>query len=200
MSAAVQNNLAAFFTVAIYTLVLYKDNKVFRLAETVLVGITAANGIVVTFHNYIKPTLVNDVGKDHKYWYVLPVILGLMMYARFIKPVAWLSRVPMGFWLGIGAGYIFTRTPGVFISQIQATFLSLNTVNNFLFVLGVVTVLSYFFFTVQADKEPMRTLSGIGKVFLLVGFGAAFANTVMTRVSVLLGRMQFLINDVLKIK
>ncbi|MDP2856465.1 MAG: hypothetical protein Q8P50_00620 [Bacillota bacterium] len=33
----------------------------------------------------------------------------------------------------------------------------------------------------------------MGKVFLLVSFGAAFANTVMARMSLLLGRMQFLL-------
>jgi len=199
MSATIQNWLAFLFTLAIFSLVLYKDNKIFRLAETVLVGITAANGIVLTYHNYIRPTLVTDIGKDGKYWYIIPLLMGLLVYTRFVGSISWLSRIPMGLWIGIGVGYIFTRTPGVFVSQIQATFLSLNTLNNILFVIGVVTVLAYFFFTVPVEKGPMKTITGLGKAFLLVGFGAAFANTVMTRISVLLGRMQFIIQDFLKI-
>ncbi|HHY45092.1 MAG TPA: hypothetical protein GX512_05195 [Firmicutes bacterium] len=61
MSATLQIWLSAFFTIAIYTLVLYKDNKVFRFAETVMIGITAANGIVVTYHNYIRPVVAVDI-------------------------------------------------------------------------------------------------------------------------------------------
>ncbi len=195
MSAALSNWLALFFTVCIFSLLLYKDNKLFRLAETVLVGITAANGIVLTFNNYIKPTIVSDIGTDGKYWYIIPILMGLLMYTRFFGPIGWLSRIPMGLWLGIGAGYILTRQPAVFFSQIQASFLQLNSINNIIFVLGVVTVLAYFFFTVETSKGPMKVASEIGKCFLLVTFGAAFANTVMSRVSVLLGRMQFIFQD-----
>ncbi len=199
MSATVSNWLALFFTISIFSLVLYKDNKLFRIAETVLVGITAANGIVLTFNNYIRPTVVSDIGQDGKFWYVIPILAGLLMYTRFFGTIGWLSRIPMGFWLGIGSGYILTRQPAVFLSQVQATFLPLNSINNILFVLGAVTVLAYFYFTVETGKGAMKTVSEVGKVFLLVTFGAAFANTVMSRVSVLLGRMQFILQDMFHI-
>ncbi len=191
--------LSAFFTIAIYTLVLYKDNKVFRFAETVMVGITAANGIVLTFHNYIKPAVAVDIVQNHKYLQLIPIVLGLLMYTRFIKPIAWVSRIPMGFWIGVGAGYIFTRTPAVFISQISATFMSLNTVNNIIFVVGAVCTVVYFYFTVPTSSVPMKGATTLGKWFLLISFGAAFGSTVMSRISVLLGRLQFLIQDILKI-
>lgn len=199
MTPMTQNWLAAFFTISIYSLVLYKDNKLFRLSETVMVAVTAANGIVLTYHNYIKPTVAVDIIRDHKYWRLIPLLIGLLMYARFFRPVAWVSRIPMGFWLGVGAGYIFTKTPGVFLSQILATFLSLNTVNNIIFVAGVLAVTVYFYFTVPNNREPMKSVSQAGRLFLLVSFGAAFANTVMSRVSLLLGRLQFLLQDFLRL-
>ena len=199
MGPALQIWLSAFFTIAIYTLVLYKDNKVFRFAETVMVGITAANGIVLTYHNYIKPAIAVDIVKNHKYLQLIPIALGLMMYARFIKPIAWISRIPMGFWVGVGAAYIFTRTPAVFLSQISATFLSLNTVNNIIFVVGVIAVVVYFYFTVPIKSAPMKGATLLGRSFLLVAFGAAFGATVMSRISVLLGRLQFILQDWLKV-
>ncbi len=191
--------MAAFFTICIYSMVLYKDNKLFRFSETVMVAITAANGIVLTFHNYIRPAVTVDIGTDKKIWLIIPILLGLLMYARFIKPVAWLARIPMGFFVGVGAGYVFTKRPALFFSQIQATFLSLNTIDNILFVIGVVTVTTYFFFTVPLKSQFMKGTTAVGRVFLLVAFGAAFGNTVMTRISVLLGRLQFLLQDFLKI-
>ncbi len=36
----------------------------------------------------------------------------------------------------------------------------------------------------------------IGKWFMMVGFGASFGLTVMARISLLIGRIQFLVNDV----
>lgn len=199
MSPTLKIWLSAFFTIAIYTLVLYKDNKVFRFAETVMVGITAANGIVLTYQNYIKPVVAVDIIQKHKYIQLVPVTLGLMMYARFIRPIAWISRIPMGFWIGVGAAYILTRNPAIFLSQITATFLSLRSVNNVIFVAGVLSAVVYFYFTVPIKSAPMKGVATLGKSFLLVAFGAAFGSTVMSRISVLLGRLQFILQDWLKI-
>ncbi len=195
----VQNWLAAFFTVCIYSLVLYKDNKLFRLSETVMVAITAANGIVLTYHNYIRPAFVVDIIRDHRYWRLIPLLVGMLMYCRFFKGLVWLSRIPMGFWLGVGAGYIFTKSPAIVFSQIQATFIAANTVNNVLFIIGVLAVVMYFYFTVPATNKPVKHFTELGRVFLLVSFGAAFANTIMSRVSLLLGRLQFMLQDFLKL-
>lgn len=191
--------LAAFFTICIYSMVLYKDNKLFRFAEIVMVSITAANGIVLTFHNYIKPAITVDIVQDKKVWLLIPIVLGLLMYARFFKPIEWVARFPMAFFLGVGAAYVLTKTPTLFFSQIQATFLSLNTINNILFVIGVITVVVYFYFTVPMEGTFGKAVSETGRVFLLIAFGASFGNTVMSRISVLLGRIQFLLRDFLKI-
>jgi hypothetical protein len=199
VSATVQTWMAAFFTLAIYTLVLYKDNKVFRFAETVMVAITAANSIVLTYHNYLKPAVAVDIVQNGKYLQIIPLALGLMMYMRFVPKYSWVSRIPMGFWVGVGASYVLTRNPATFISQIAATFMPLNTINNIVFVTGVVAVIVYFYFTVPLNKQPMRGASMLGRAFLLVAFGATFGSTVMSRVSALLGRLQFLLQDWLKV-
>ncbi|MGI6642684.1 MAG: hypothetical protein ACOX3V_01490 [Bacillota bacterium] len=199
MNPVVKLWLSAFFTLAIYSLVLYKDNKVFRFAETVEVGITAANGIVLTYHNYIRPAIAVDIIENHKYSQLIPICLGLLMYLRFVRSASWVSRIPMGFWLGIGAGYIFTRNPAVFITQISASFMSLNTVDNIIFVVGLLSVIAYLYFTVPTGKQPMKGITILGRSFLLVAFGATFGSTVMSRISVLLGRLQFILQDWLKI-
>ncbi|NLA61525.1 MAG: hypothetical protein GX863_10630 [Firmicutes bacterium] len=199
MSATLQTWLSAFFTIAIYTLVLYKDYKLFQYAETVMIGITAANGIVLTYHNYIRPVVAVDIIQQGKYLQLIPILIGLLMYTRFVRSIAWVSRIPMGFWVGVGAAYILTRNPGVFISQITASFLALNKLNNVVFVVGVISVVVYFYFTVPIRSAPMKGMTTLGKAFLLVSFGATFASTVMSRISLLLGRLQFLLQDWLRI-
>jgi hypothetical protein len=38
-------------------------------------------------------------------------------------------------------------------------------------------------------------MANLGIIFLMLGFGASFGYTVMSRISLLIGRMQFLLGD-----
>jgi hypothetical protein len=70
----------------------------------------------------------------------------------------------------------------------------LGSINTFLILLGVVSVLIYFFFSVE-HKGVIGGVSVIGVWFLMVAFGASFGYTVMARMSLLIGRVQFLLRD-----
>ena len=68
--------------------------------------------------------------------------------------------------------------------------ITLNAVS----VVGVFATLVYFFFS----KEHKGLLGGTAKLgiwFLMVAFGASFGYTVMARVSLLIGRLTFLLRD-----
>jgi hypothetical protein len=69
-----------------------------------------------------------------------------------------------------------------------------DSINNFLILLGVVSVLIYFFFSLE-HKGVIGGVSKIGVWFLMIAFGASFGFTVMARMSLLIGRIQFLIRD-----
>ena len=64
--------------------------------------------------------------------------------------------------------------------------------------IGTFTVLFYFFFSVE-HKKVGGVISKIGIWFLMVSFGASFGYTVMGRLSLLIGRVQFLLHDWLQI-
>lgn len=66
--------------------------------------------------------------------------------------------------------------------------------NALVLVLGVLSALIYFFFSLE-HKGALRTVSRVGIYVLMVGFGASFGLTVMGRVSLLIGRLQFLLGD-----
>jgi hypothetical protein len=69
------------------------------------------------------------------------------------------------------------------------TFAGLNTL---LVLIGVVSVLFYFFFSIEHTGVVHR-VARIGIYFLMVSFGAAFGYTVMARMSLLIGRFDELI-------
>ena len=60
--------------------------------------------------------------------------------------------------------------------------------------IGVMCTLSYFYFS-KEHKGILGVTSRIGIVFVMIGFGAAFGYTVMARVSLLIGKVQFLLGD-----
>ena len=66
--------------------------------------------------------------------------------------------------------------------------------NLFIILVGVVTVLIYFFFSVE-HTGAVGAASKVGIWFLMISFGASFGYTIMARLSLLIGRVQFLLGD-----
>jgi hypothetical protein len=58
----------------------------------------------------------------------------------------------------------------------------------------VITTLVYFYFSAE-QKGALRVTSKIGTTFLMIGFGATFGYNVMGRISLLIGRFQFLFTE-----
>ncbi len=68
--------------------------------------------------------------------------------------------------------------------------------NNWVFVVALLSVMTYFFFSFrQRTAKGVSQFSLIGRWVLMIGFGAIFGNTIMTRMSFLLDRLQFLVDD-----
>jgi hypothetical protein len=60
--------------------------------------------------------------------------------------------------------------------------------------IGAVAAVIYFFFS-REQKGLQKGVASTGIIFLMVGFGASFGYTVMARMSLLIGQLQFLLRD-----
>ena len=69
-----------------------------------------------------------------------------------------------------------------------------TVINSSLIMLGLICTLVYFFFS-REHKGITGGLSEIGIIFLMIGFGASFGYTVMARISLLIGRVDFLLQN-----
>ncbi len=190
--------IAAFLTLCIFSF-LYKDNPFYKFAEYLLVGISVGFFLVTAINTTVLPKLILPLFKQGNLIYLIPGILGLLMFTRFSSKLSWLSRISLALVIGAGAG---VSIPAVMQAQIMAqmgaTMVSLASINGIIIVLAISTTLIYFFFS----KEHKGWLGGTAKIgiwFLMIFFGATFGYTVMSRVSLLIGRMQFLLADVLGI-
>ena len=73
--------LAAFLTLATFSF-LYKDNPLYKIAEHLVVGVSAGYFMVLFLWTSLKPVLI-DMLIDGQYWYYIPAVLGVMMWFRF---------------------------------------------------------------------------------------------------------------------
>jgi len=154
----------------------------------------------------------------------VPIILGILLLTRLSRKYSWVSRYAYALMIGWGAGVaIPLMTHSYILKQLhsamaplqaapgpQAAGLEMFSGGWFLhvaapmfgavvLVLGTVSVLFYFFFSVE-HKGVGGVVSKIGIWFLMISFGASFGYTVMGRLSLLIGRVQFLLFEWLKIK
>jgi hypothetical protein len=61
-------------------------------------------------------------------------------------------------------------------------------------VVGVICTLIYFFFSIE-HKGTIGRMSYVGILYLMTFFGASFGYMMMGRISLLIGRMRFLLLD-----
>ncbi len=190
--------LGAILTLMIFSF-LYKDNPFYKFAEHLFVGVANGYYIVFYWHNALRPNLFEPLGRG-EIIYLVPLLLGLLYFTRFIPKVSWLVRIPIGFMIGWGAGISIPAYFQAFIlKQIEGTVVVPDSFSNFtaglwstIIFIGVVCTLIYFYFS-REHKGILKPTSKLGIIFIMIGFGASFGYTVMARVSLLIGRIQFLL-------
>ena len=211
--------VAAFFTLFILSF-LYRDNPFYKIAESVVVGVSAAYWMVVGFWTTIVPNLLGKLSPEWikswampgldtnaEYIYLVPLIMGIMLIWRLAPKGGWISRWPLAFIIGTTAGMrLIGFLHADFLGQIRNTIMSLavyspetglnfwDSIKNIIIVIGVLTTIVYFFFSIEHEGIVGQTAK-VGIWFLMITFGAAFGYTVMGRIALLAIRMEFLMND-----
>ncbi len=194
--------VAAGLTLCMFSF-LYKDNPFFRFGEHLYVGISMGYTIVRIYYDVMVKSLYTPVMQEGKWWFLIAAILGLLVLTRFIPKVSWLSRISFAVIVGFGSGVAIPRIiSSNILQQVQGTLKPILNVgpssfgmaqfNALLILVGVVTVLIYFFFSIE-HKGPIHGMARIGIYFLMINFGAGFGYTVMARMSLLIGRFDDLI-------
>jgi len=204
-------SVAAILTLMVYSYLL-GDNFLYRLAEHLFVGVAVAYTVVVAFHSVLLPRVLQPLlsAPQDNVLLVIPLLLGLLLLTCAVPRWRWLASVPLAFLTGVGAALaVGGALTGILLPQMQATMLPLNPqlglerfANNLVIVLGTVCSLVYFYFTARPGSPGGRVVSGMGSIgrwILVATFGALFGNVVMGRVSLLIGRVQFLLGDWLQV-
>ncbi len=191
---------AALLTIGIVSF-LYKDNVLYRVCESIFVGVSAGYWFVTYFWDnlYRKFYLgIQDSGNPNRFFLWFGFVLGVLMLTRLVGKIGWLSRWPLAFVVGATAGlYMITYFVSNAMMQISSTIMPVfrgslpGIIDNTILAIGVFCGLVYFFFS-KEHKGAFGGASKLGTWFLMVTFGASFGYTVMSRMSLMLGRFDFL--------
>ncbi len=192
--------IMAFVTLALFSF-LYKDNPLYKIAEHVFAGLSAGYYFGLIWDTVIVTQLWQPM-IGGKWELIIPGILGLLMFARFWPKYSWVSRVSLAFYMGTASGIFLTsQLHGLVLKQMQATMLPLVNGDGFgaaalaiIVVIGVISTLAYFYFS-KEHTGALGVTAKVGIWFIMISFGAHFGYTVMGRVSLLIGRVQFLASD-----
>lgn len=190
--------VGAFLTLAIYSYILYKETRIYRLAEYIYIGSSFAVSLVVSTQQIWNQIILRIM--SGQYIYLVGVILGLMLLTLPFKSIRWISRYPVMFLMGLGFGVtirgaLTANIVGQILGSITppaATATALSWFNFIWICLGTLLIISYFTFTIEHTGWYYYPTK-LGRYILLLGLGVYYGNTVQFRMTMLAGRVQFLL-------
>jgi hypothetical protein len=207
--------IGGFCTLALYSL-LYKENKIYRLAEHVYLGLATGYLVATSWTDVLLPKWWKPMVDQGQWWQVGLLLVGLMYYFIFFERHAWIARLVIGFFLGVTSGRAFQEFANDIWPQIPATFKPIlphaavaasaghpaipalgwsGALNNLIFMVIVLCVASYFFFSFEQKHRLLKGSAQWGRWMMMFTFGAIFGSTVMGRLALLIDRVDFLLND-----
>ena len=186
--------VAALLCIMLYSM-LYGDNPVSRTGEAVYTGILAAYTLIVNL-TFFWDKGVMQIAKPGGIGYIIPVVLGLMIYARLHPKTRWLYKYPMAVIMGTMLGVaIRTTVFSQIIDQLMGNLPPIapivgvpagTAINNLIIIVGSLSAVVFFVFSTEF-KGPTRYIHRIGRLFLLAAFGATYGNTTSYRYELMAG-------------
>ncbi len=198
--------VALFLTLVVFSY-LIKDNFLYRLAIHILVGVAAGYALLVAYKAVLEKMLILPLLQDPQtnVGLVVPLTLGLLLLAKLLPRMGWVGNVSMAFLFGVGAALaIGGAMVGTLWPQTLASISSFNLAhvglpgafNNFILFIGAISVLFYFYFTGAQRRKALRAVASLGKAFIMIAFGALFATGLVTFVTLLISRINFILEVV----
>lgn len=193
MTSVIGGLIGTLFIIATMSM-LWKDNVFFRFGQAAVMGASIAHYTFMNFqsvhNNAIKPILAGNV------LFIIPLILGLLMYSRLSSEISWLAKYPTSVLVGVGTGVMIAGSlRGQIIDQVKQTILDAFTgLNGILILIGVVTAFSFFIFT-KEHTGALGTSVKIGRVFLMISLGANFSGELVWYLTQMIGRLMYILNE-----
>jgi hypothetical protein len=175
----------------------------------------------VLFVKWYQPMMSAKLieGGGGQWWLIFAFLLALLFYTVYFPKLAWMNRFLIGLTFGWAAGYAFQEFVSVVGPQVSTSFKApvtiyppattptgLGWLDNIhlgpiwlhpyalVFIIVLLCAMAYFFFSVEHRTRWIRTPANAGRYFIMITLGAIFGTTVMGRLSLIIQRLDFLLN------
>ncbi len=199
---------------AILTLLVFSyllgDTPLFRIAQALFVGVTIGYAITAAVYLVLIPLLFDPLFADPvtNSYLLIPLVLGLLLLTKLRANWAPLGNVTIAFLFGVGSALALGGAlDGTLLPQLSATIVPLDSLENVLLVVGTLgALLSFRFIQPQATRPTARLIETLGRGwgafgrwFVMIALGALFASVAVSRISILVNRVYFMLHDWLQI-
>lgn len=186
------------------------DHPVFRVTQYGFIGVSLGYAFVVAYHQVLRPALANIVSNLRvdpivAAYYLAPLVFGILLLPRITRRqrFSWLANFPLGLIFGVGAALAMSGAMlGTLLPQLAGTVAVTTRVplvsiaGQVVLGIGVIVVLSSFHFTVPTRpglRRVARLSAAIGRWVLLITFGFFLAGALLTYLTALSDRLQFIV-------
>lgn len=186
------------------------DSPLFRIAQYLFIGVSLGFAFVVVYHQVLMPALEQILSQGSDPFVliqsIIPFLLGILLLPRIIgqRYLSWVANIPLSLLFGVSAAAAFSGAlVGTLLPQVFDT-VAITThgpgpelAGAVLLAIGVILVLSYFYFTVPTKAGLMR-ISAVsaqtGRWLLMVSFGFFLAGALLTYLAALTQRLIFIVS------
>ena len=217
--ALIGSLIAAVLTLMVFSYII-GDNVLFRIASHIFVGVAIGYAAIVIIYEVFLPTVTSGTSGGVLFALILSIFLLFKVRPSASPLTNSLGSIALAFILGVGValaigGALFgTLVPqtsativpifkpfGAFYADTEAELGLVRWLNDVIIILGTLGTLFYFTFAVRSPglmgglrEGVVRFFAGMGRLIIIFTLGALFANTVSSRVALLVSRIQFLTN------
>lgn len=218
-------DLAGTIVAVVLTLMVFSyllgDNLLYRLAEHIFVGVAIGYVVVVAFHAILASKLfvpmveaISEGDWQKILLLAIPLVLGLLLLLKPLRLTRWLGSISLAYLLGVGAALAISGALlGTLLPQVNATAnlthytarwgTALGLISGIVVLIGTIGVLLHFQFGAGQEgrlsgirNALVKSWGGVGRWFILIAFSAILATTFVSRLSLLVGRIQFLFDSI----
>ena len=201
--------VGAMLTLLVFSYLL-GDTPLFRIAQAIFVGVAIGYAATAAIFLVLLPMLFDPLIENpiNNGYLVVPLALGVLLLTKLRASWAPIGNSSIAFLFSIGSALALGGAlDGTLLPQLSATIVPLDSLENVLLVFGTIgALLSFRFVQPQPPGAGTRTLQAVGRAwsrvgrwFVLIAFGAIFASTAISRVSILVSRVYFLAHDWLQV-
>ena len=222
MPGAISTDLITGILSFLFTLLILSyligDNPAFRAAVHAFVGVSTGYIAVailrlVILDKMFLPFLNGGMGE--RIFLAFPLVLSLLLLGKMFSGTEWVGRPVVAFLVGVGTaaaiggavlGTIFPQilaTAGMFniSSSVSVGGLATNLVTGLFALVGTITTLAYFQFTIRGKNTSLGNrgwflgfFALLGQVFIVITLGAIFAGVLAASLTAFVDRVQSVIN------